>query len=158
MWPCWQLGMPGWCWMAGERLEESHSTGDRLWSSRKAGMTTRIHPGGWHRPGCLHQGLNQLQGAGIRGWAGLGEAGKRGWDLSWVSLCRRGSESPHPAWETFGSPHSSQAGPGMGPAGIPCGNPMFIPQGKSVGLGATKPPCAGWSWEGVRLHILHFPV
>lgn len=68
--------------------------------------------------------LNQLRGAGIRNLAGLGEAGKRGWDLSWVSRCRRGSESPHPAWERFGSPHfhrSSRAGLGDGPLEGPAG-------------------------------------
>lgn len=56
-------GAPGW-------LEEGDRAGDSLWSRGKAGMTTGIH-----------QGLNQLQGAGIRALAGLGEAGKRGWDL-----------------------------------------------------------------------------
>lgn len=90
--------------------------------------------------------LNQLRGAGIRNLAGLGEAGKRGWDLSWVSRCRRGSESPHPAWERFGSPHfhrSSRAGlwdgPLEGPAGFLVGSKaVLIPRDKSVGLGAAK--------------------
>lgn len=55
-----------------------HSVGDSLWNSGNDNQDSR--------PGCLHPGLNQLQGAGIRDLAGLGEAGKRGWDLSWVSL------------------------------------------------------------------------
>lgn len=130
LWPCRQLGMPGWHWrsprMAGARLAESDSVGDSLWS-RENDSKQDLSP--WHRPGCLHPGLNQPQRAGIRDLAGLGEAGKRGWDLSWVSRCRRGSESPHPAWESFGSPNfhwSSRVGlwdePLEGLAGFPVGS------------------------------------
>lgn len=32
------------------------------------------------------------------------------------------------------------------------------PSGKICGAVGPKAPCAGWSWERVKLHILHFPV
>lgn len=124
LWPCWQLGMPGWHWrslgMAGARLERV-----TVWvtASGTAGMTTRI------------QGLAAFTRAESAagswdqrlGWAG------RSWE-AWlgsflgVPLCRRGSESPHPAWESFGSPHFDGSSRGRalgwaseGPAGFPVG-------------------------------------
>lgn len=158
-WICGRAG--SWECQAGAGwLQEGHSTGDSLW---KAGMTTRIHPQGWHRPGCPHPGLNQLQGAGIRDLAGLGE--KLGSVAGIFPGCPAADVAlshhilPGKKKVFLGPPHGSQAGLWDGSCWIPCGNPsVLIPRGRSVGLGATNPLCAGWSWERVKLHILHFPV
>lgn len=155
-WICGRAG--SWECQAGAGwLEEGHSTGDSLW---KAAMTTSIHPQGWHRPGCPHPGLNQLQGAGIRDLAGLGEKlgsvagifpGCPAADVALSHHILPGKKS------FFGSP-TRQPGRALGWLLLDSlwESLSAHPSGQICGAGGHKPLVC--RLELGEFHILHFPV